>query len=127
MNAARLYGEVCVVIGAARGTPQAIARRRVAESGRVACLDVGATRLVPAVEQLRAEGAGARAYEGRSAARGGACDVRRDRVGSSCRCRSAHTGQGVFGLTMFLLHDDALAGGPEMPGWPIAPIFQQTL
>ena len=53
---ARLAGVVCVVTGAARGIGLAIAKRFAAEGGRVACLDVSAARLEPAVAQLRAEG-----------------------------------------------------------------------
>jgi 3-oxoacyl-[acyl-carrier protein] reductase len=53
---------VCVVTGAARGIGLAIARRLAAEGGRVACLDVSARRLDPAVAELSAEGLAVRGY-----------------------------------------------------------------
>lgn len=59
----RLSGVVCVVTGAARGIGSAIAERLAAEGGRVACLDVSARRLGPAVEALAAAGHEARGYE----------------------------------------------------------------
>jgi 3-oxoacyl-[acyl-carrier protein] reductase len=59
---ARLDGVVCVVTGAARGIGLAIAERLGAEGGRVACVDVSARRLEPAVEALQGRGIDARAY-----------------------------------------------------------------
>lgn len=58
----RLVGTVCVITGAARGIGLAIAERFAAEGARVACLDVGATRLEGAVAGLVARGIEARGY-----------------------------------------------------------------
>jgi 3-oxoacyl-[acyl-carrier protein] reductase len=58
----RLNARVCVVTGAARGIGYAIAQRFGREGGRVACIDVSARRLEPAVAELRAEGIDARSY-----------------------------------------------------------------
>ncbi len=58
----RLTGTVCVVTGAARGIGFAIAERFAAEGGFVACADVSARRMEPAVESLTARGLNARAY-----------------------------------------------------------------
>lgn len=58
----RMRDVVCVVTGAARGIGLAIARRLAAEGGRVACLDVSARRLDPAVAELSAEGLAVRGY-----------------------------------------------------------------
>lgn len=58
----RLKDRVCVVTGAARGIGLAIAERFGREGGRVACLDVSARRLEPAVEQLRAQNIDARSF-----------------------------------------------------------------
>jgi len=58
----RLEGVVCVVTGAARGIGLAIAERFGAEGGRLACVDVSATRLAPAVAALAARGIDARGY-----------------------------------------------------------------
>ena len=69
----RFNARVCVVTGAARGIGYAIAERFGREGGRVACVDVSARRLDPAVAGLNAEGIDARGY---------AVDVgRRDDVG----------------------------------------------
>ena len=69
----RLKARVCVVTGAARGIGYAIAERFGREGGRVACVDVSAQRLEPAVAELNAKGIEARGY---------AVDVgRRDVVG----------------------------------------------
>jgi len=62
-GARRLAGTVCVVTGAARGIGQAIAERLAAEGGQVACLDVSARRLQPAVDGLELQGLSARGYE----------------------------------------------------------------
>ncbi|HXQ07490.1 MAG TPA: SDR family NAD(P)-dependent oxidoreductase, partial [Bradyrhizobium sp.] len=59
----RLKDRVCVVTGAARGIGLAIAERFGREGGRVACVDVSARRLEPAVNELRHKGCEARAYE----------------------------------------------------------------
>jgi len=59
----RLAGVVCVVTGAARGIGLAIAERLAREGGRIACLDVSAKRLAPAVEALAAEGLAVRGFE----------------------------------------------------------------
>jgi 3-oxoacyl-[acyl-carrier protein] reductase len=70
----RLNARVCVVTGAARGIGYAIAQRFGREGARVACVDVSARRLEPAVAEFSAEGIEARAY---------AIDVgRRDDVGA---------------------------------------------
>lgn len=58
----RLHGVVCVVTGAARGIGLAIAERLAGEGGRVACLDVSARRLEPAVAGLAARGLDVRGY-----------------------------------------------------------------
>jgi len=58
----RLQGRVCVVTGAARGIGLAIAERFGEEGARLACLDVSARRLEPAVLQLTARGFEARPY-----------------------------------------------------------------
>ena len=49
----RLKDRVCVVTGAARGIGLAIAERFGREGGRIACVDVSARRLEPAVEELK--------------------------------------------------------------------------
>lgn len=61
MNA-RLAGRVCVVTGAARGIGLAIAERLGLEGARIACVDVSARRLEPAVDGLKSKGFEARAY-----------------------------------------------------------------
>jgi NAD(P)-dependent dehydrogenase (short-subunit alcohol dehydrogenase family) len=53
---ARLKDRVCVVTGAARGIGLAIAERFGEESARLACVDVSARRLEPAVEDLKLKG-----------------------------------------------------------------------
>jgi 3-oxoacyl-[acyl-carrier protein] reductase len=58
----RLENRVCVVTGAARGIGLAIAERFGREGGRLACLDVSAKRLQPAVVELVAKGFEARGY-----------------------------------------------------------------
>ena len=58
----RLAGRVCVVTGAARGIGLAIAERCGREGARLACLDIRAKRIEPAVEELVALGYEARAY-----------------------------------------------------------------
>jgi 3-oxoacyl-[acyl-carrier protein] reductase len=58
----RLAGRVCVVTGAARGIGLAIAERLGAEGGRLACVDVSARRLQPAVGALKSKGFEARGY-----------------------------------------------------------------
>lgn len=59
----RLKDRVCVVTGAARGIGLAIAERFGQEGGRIACLDVSARRLEPAVGELKSKGFDARPYE----------------------------------------------------------------
>jgi 3-oxoacyl-[acyl-carrier protein] reductase len=58
----RFKARVCVVTGAARGIGYAIAERFGREGGRVACVDVSARRLEPAVAELNAAGIDARGY-----------------------------------------------------------------
>jgi 3-oxoacyl-[acyl-carrier protein] reductase len=58
----RFEGVVCVVTGAARGIGLAMAERLAAEGARVACVDVSAGRLAPAVAQLQAQGAQAQGF-----------------------------------------------------------------
>lgn len=58
----RLREVVCVVTGAARGIGLAIVERLAAEGGRVACLDVSARRLEPAIAGLAARGFDVRPY-----------------------------------------------------------------
>ncbi len=58
----RLTGVVCVVTGAAGGIGQAIVERFADEGARVACVDVSARRLDPAVSAFLARGIEARAY-----------------------------------------------------------------
>ena len=70
---ARLQGRICVVTGAAGGIGIAIAERFGREGARLACVDVSAKRLAPAVEALKAKGFESRGY---------AVDVRGRRVGS---------------------------------------------
>jgi 3-oxoacyl-[acyl-carrier protein] reductase len=59
---ARLKDLVCVVTGAARGIGLAIAERFGQEGARLACVDVSARRLEPAVAELKAKGFEARGY-----------------------------------------------------------------
>jgi len=59
---ARLADRVCVVTGAAGGIGRAIATRFAADGGRIACVDVSANRLEPAVAALVEAGTEARAY-----------------------------------------------------------------
>ncbi|MBR1286002.1 SDR family oxidoreductase [Bradyrhizobium sp. AUGA SZCCT0177] len=59
----RLQDRVCVVTGAARGIGLAIAERFGQEGGRIACVDVSARRLEPAVEGLKSKGFDAKPYE----------------------------------------------------------------
>ena len=61
-SSGRMAGRVCVVTGAARGIGLAIATRFAAEGGRIACVDVSARRLEPAVAAIAGSGADARAY-----------------------------------------------------------------
>ena len=60
---ARLQDLVCVVTGAARGIGFSIAERFGREGGRLACVDISAKRLEPAVSRLKDMGFEARAYE----------------------------------------------------------------
>jgi 3-oxoacyl-[acyl-carrier protein] reductase len=60
---ARLKDRVCVVTGAARGIGLSIAERFGQEGGRLACVDVSARRLEPAVGGLKDKGFEARGYE----------------------------------------------------------------
>jgi 3-oxoacyl-[acyl-carrier protein] reductase len=62
MNA-RLKDRVCVVTGAARGIGLSIAERYGLEGGRLACVDVSARRLEPAVSRLKDMGFETRGYE----------------------------------------------------------------
>jgi len=62
MNA-RLKDRVCVVTGAARGIGFSIAERFGREGGRLACVDVSAKRLEPAVGRLKDMGFETRGYE----------------------------------------------------------------
>jgi NAD(P)-dependent dehydrogenase (short-subunit alcohol dehydrogenase family) len=55
--------------GAARGIGLAIAERLAAEGAYVACVDVSARRLEPAVEAFTARGVNARGYEVETASR----------------------------------------------------------
>jgi len=59
---ARLKDRVCVVTGAARGIGLAIAERFGEEGARLACVDVSARRLEPAIAGLTAKGFEARGY-----------------------------------------------------------------
>jgi len=59
---ARLKDLVCVVTGAARGIGLAICERFGLEGGRLACVDVSARRLDPAVADLTRRGFEARGY-----------------------------------------------------------------
>jgi NAD(P)-dependent dehydrogenase (short-subunit alcohol dehydrogenase family) len=59
---ARLQNRVCVVTGAARGIGLAIAARFGGEGARVACVDVSARRLEPAVAELVGQGFDARGF-----------------------------------------------------------------
>jgi 3-oxoacyl-[acyl-carrier protein] reductase len=59
---ARLQGRICVVTGAAGGIGIAIAERFGREGARLACVDVSAKRLAPAVEALKAKGFESRGY-----------------------------------------------------------------
>lgn len=58
----RFEDVVCVVTGAARGIGLAMAERFAAEGGCVACVDVSAHRLAPAVAGLQASGAKAQGF-----------------------------------------------------------------
>ena len=58
----RLRDRVGVVTRAARGIRVAIAERFGKEGGRIACVDVSARRLEPAVAELRSKGFDARVY-----------------------------------------------------------------
>lgn len=58
----RLTGVVCVVTGAAGGSDQAIVERFATEGARVACVDVSARRLDPAVAAIAQRGVEARGY-----------------------------------------------------------------
>ena len=68
----RLKDRVCVVTGAARGIGLAIAQRFGEEGARLACVDVSARRLAPAVDELQTKGFEARGYGVDVSAR---CDV----------------------------------------------------
>jgi 3-oxoacyl-[acyl-carrier protein] reductase len=57
-----LRDRVCVVTGAARGIGLAIAERFGEEGGRLACVDVSARRLEPAVAELQGKGYEVRGY-----------------------------------------------------------------
>jgi 3-oxoacyl-[acyl-carrier protein] reductase len=59
----RLQDRVCVVTGAARGIGLAIAERFGREGGRIACVDVSARRLEPAVAGLKSKGFDAKPYD----------------------------------------------------------------
>jgi 3-oxoacyl-[acyl-carrier protein] reductase len=59
---AKLRDRVCVVTGAARGIGLAIAERFGREGGRLACVDVSAKRLEPAVAALKDKGFETRGY-----------------------------------------------------------------
>jgi len=52
----RFEGTVCVVTGAARGIGRAIAERLASEGARVAMWDVSERRLLPVVDELKAQG-----------------------------------------------------------------------
>jgi 3-oxoacyl-[acyl-carrier protein] reductase len=58
----RLKGRVCVVTGAARGIGLAIAERFGQEGARLACVDISARRLQPAVAELETKGFEARGF-----------------------------------------------------------------
>jgi 3-oxoacyl-[acyl-carrier protein] reductase len=62
MNA-RLKDRLCVVTGAARGIGLSIAERFGQEGARLACVDISARRLEPAVGRLKDMGFDARGYE----------------------------------------------------------------
>ena len=59
---ARLQDRVCVVTGAARGIGLAISERFGREGARIACVDVSARRLEPAVAELVSDGFDARSF-----------------------------------------------------------------
>jgi 3-oxoacyl-[acyl-carrier protein] reductase len=59
---ARLKDRVCVVTGAARGIGLAIAERFGREGARLACVDVSARRLEPAIAELQSKGFESRGY-----------------------------------------------------------------
>jgi 3-oxoacyl-[acyl-carrier protein] reductase len=71
----RLKDRVCVVTGAARGIGLAIAERFGQEGGRLACVDVSARRLEPAVAELQAKGFETRGYAVDIASRQGVQDM----------------------------------------------------
>jgi NAD(P)-dependent dehydrogenase (short-subunit alcohol dehydrogenase family) len=58
----KLDGKVCVVTGAAQGIGRAIVEEFVREGGRAAVLDLNEAAAEACVEELRADGADARAY-----------------------------------------------------------------